>query len=277
MISDLVTTKEGGVTALFREIWFVDFEFRADPGDHPWPVCMVAQEVKTGRVMRLWRNELLALKRAPFEVGTDALFVAYYSSAEFGCFLELGWPLPENVLDLYVEHRVETNGEKTPCGDSLLGALSQRGLGHIDAGQKEEMRRLIVDQRHWTDNEKRKILEYCASDVNGNAALFSKMAPSIDWPRALLRGRYMKAVARMERTGVPIDADLYQALTSNWASLKEELIAVENRAKQALSPSEALLKAPERQGPRLPVTVRIVETTCLLKTRRWDPVSGSER
>ena len=35
----------------------------------------------------------------------------------------------------------------------------------------------------------------------------------------------MKAVARMERTGVPIDAELYQALTSNWDSLKEDLIA----------------------------------------------------
>lgn len=91
---------------VFREIWCVDFEFRADPGERPWLVCMVAQEVKTGRVVRLWRNELLALNRAPFEVGTDALFVAYFGSAEFGCFLELGWPLPLNVLDLFVEHRV---------------------------------------------------------------------------------------------------------------------------------------------------------------------------
>src|SRR5262249_55773868 len=44
------------------------------------------------------------------------------------------------------------------------------------------------------------------------------------WPRALLRGRYMKAVATMERTGVPIDTELYQVLTSNWDNLKEDLI-----------------------------------------------------
>ena len=131
---------------LFREIWCADFEFRADPGERPWPVCMVAQEIRTGRVIRLWRNELLALTRAPFDVGASALFVAYFASAEFGCFLELGWALPENVIDLYVEHRVETNGEKTLCGDGLLGALALRGLGHIDAGEKDEMRRLILDQ-----------------------------------------------------------------------------------------------------------------------------------
>ena len=34
--------KEGDhAAALFREIWVADFEFRADPGERPWPVCMV--------------------------------------------------------------------------------------------------------------------------------------------------------------------------------------------------------------------------------------------
>jgi Predicted 3'-5' exonuclease related to the exonuclease domain of PolB len=213
LMSGLGKVEEGGcVAALFSEIWVADFEFRADPGEHPWPVCMVAEEVKTGRVIRLWRDELLALDRGPFAVGPDALFVAFFASAEFSCFLELGWPLPLNVLDLYAEHRNETNGEKTPCGDGLLGALALRGLAHIDAGEKEEMRRLILDRQCWSEDEKRRILDYCASDVTGTTSLFSKMAPSIDWPRALLRGRYMKAVAGMERTGTPIDTDLHRRL-----------------------------------------------------------------
>jgi hypothetical protein len=209
----------------FREVWFVDFEFRADPGEHPWLVCMVAKEGKTGRVLRLWRNELLGLSKAPFDVGPDSLFVAFFASAELGSFLELGWPPPQNVLDLYVEHRVETNGAPTLCGNGLLGALAMRGLGHIDAGEKDDMRRLIIDQRHWNEDEKRKILQYCQSDVEGNAALFSRMVALIDWPRALLRGRYMKAVAHMERTGVPIDTELYRAFVSNWERLKGDLIA----------------------------------------------------
>jgi DNA polymerase I len=117
------------------------------------------------------------LRHAPFEVGSQALFVAYFASAEFSCFLELGWRLPENVVDLYAEHRNETNGEKTPCGDGLLGALALRGLAHIDAGEKDEMRRLILDQQHWTEDEKRKILDYCQSDVTGTTALFSKKGP----------------------------------------------------------------------------------------------------
>ena len=210
---------------LFRQIWCVDFEFRADSGERPWPVCMVARDLRSGRELRLWREELLALHRAPFDTGLDVLVVAYLASAELGCFLELGWPLPANVLDLYVEHRVETNGLPPSCGNGLVGALASRGLGHIDAGEKEAMRRLVCDQRHWSDTERHSILQYCSSDVDGLAALLPRMAPGIDLPRALLRGRYMAAVARMERAGVPIDTNIHRRLAESWDSIKGELVA----------------------------------------------------
>ena len=77
------------------------------------------------------------------------MFVAYFASAELGCFLSLGWPLPFNVVDLYVEHRRETNGLPTFCGNGLVGALALRGLAHIDAGEKEAMRRLVLDNTAW--------------------------------------------------------------------------------------------------------------------------------
>jgi DNA polymerase I len=217
-------TGGGDVTAHFQEIWCVDFEFRADPGEFPWPVCMVARETKTGRELRIWRNDLLALSRAPFDIGPDTLFVAYFASAELGCFLELGWQLPENVLDLYVEHRVETNGEKTPCGDGMVGALAMRSLGHIDASDKDAMRTLICEQQRWTTEQQKKILDYCASDVEGLTFLLPKMSARIDLPRALLRGRYMKAVARMERAGIPIDTAIYRHLVDGWDAIKTGLI-----------------------------------------------------
>jgi DNA polymerase-1 len=172
----------------FRECWACDFEFRADPGERPWLVCMVAHELRTGREIRLWRSELLNLRTAPFNVGTDAVFVAYYASAELGCFLELGWPLPVNVVDLFVEHRCETNGMLATCGDGLVGALASRGLTHIDVGEKEAMRRLVLDNRAWSDAERAAILDYCASDTTALVALLPRMASTIDWPRALLRG-----------------------------------------------------------------------------------------
>jgi hypothetical protein len=49
---------------------------------------MVARELGSNRLIRLWRDELGS--RPPFPVDDDALFVAYFASAELGCFLELG-------------------------------------------------------------------------------------------------------------------------------------------------------------------------------------------
>ena len=147
----MVMIDDGGrrwliIAAPFREIWLVDFEYRHDRGERPWPVCMVAIELRTGHEIRLWRDELLALDCAPFDTGPDTLFVAYAAAAELGCFLELGWPLPTNILDLYFEHRCGTNGMLLPHGNGLLGALAYRGLPHIGADEKGAMRQLIIGQ-----------------------------------------------------------------------------------------------------------------------------------
>src|SRR5215470_11895520 len=105
----------------FREVWLVDTEFRTDAGENPWPVCLAAREYYSGREVKLWRDELLKLRKAPFDVGRDTLTVAYFASAEIGVFLALGWPLPCNVLDLFAEFRCLTNGLPLPTGNSLLG------------------------------------------------------------------------------------------------------------------------------------------------------------
>jgi hypothetical protein len=223
----MIVMMSGGdraIAAPFREIWLVDFEFRHDRGERPWPVCMVARELRSGREIRLWRDELLALDHAPFDTGRDCLFVAYAAVAEIGCFLELGWPLPANILDLYFEHRCETNGIKLLHGNNILGALAHRGLPHIDAGEKAAMMQLIIGQQQWPEAEQRAILDYNASDVDALATLLPSMVPTIDWDRALVRGRYAAAVAEIERTGVSIDRPLYGRLQENWRRIMLALI-----------------------------------------------------
>jgi DNA polymerase I len=207
----------------FREAWAVDYEFRADPGERPWPVCMVAHEVGSGTEIRLWRDELLALKKAPFDTGKDSLFVAYYASAEIGCFLELGWPLPSNILDLFTEYRCTTNGFGGNA--SLLAALAHYNIpAAVNAGEKDAMRNLVIRQTEWTEQQKQDILDYCASDVVSLAALYRRMGQNLDWPRSLHRGRYMAAVARMERNGVPIDVPNLTVIRENWKHIKLGLI-----------------------------------------------------
>ena len=102
----MVDAPSGDLMSRFRAIWCVDFEFQPGP-DGIWPVCMVARELHSHRELCLWRDDLVRLDRAPFDIGPDALLVAYSAAAELGCFLALGWPLPVNVLDLFAEHRVD--------------------------------------------------------------------------------------------------------------------------------------------------------------------------
>jgi hypothetical protein len=52
----------------FRTVWFIDFEFRADPGERPHPVCLVARELWSNRMVRQWLTDGTP-KQPPFDVG----------------------------------------------------------------------------------------------------------------------------------------------------------------------------------------------------------------
>jgi hypothetical protein len=162
----------------------------------------------------------------PYPIGPDTLFVAYLASAELGCHLALGWPLPARVLDLYVEFRNRANGLSPPNGFGLLGALTSHGLDAMDAAEKEAMRELAIRGGPWTLAEREALLAYCESDVLALARLLAAMEPKLDLSRAVAcRGRYMTAVARMESAGVPIDVPTLSRLRAGWESIQDRLIA----------------------------------------------------
>src|SRR5262249_38617309 len=216
----------------FAEIWVVDFEFGSELGENPEPVCLVAWELRSGRKVRLWRDEFGTAP--PYPTGPSALFVAYYASAEIGCHLALDWPVPERVLDLFTEFRNRTNGVPTENGSGLLGALAYHGLDAIGAVEKDEMRALILPGCPWSDGEPAAVLGYCESVVSAVERLFPVIQPTIELPvtvtqiqlpRALLGGRHMVAAARMERSGVPIDTETLSRLRHHWANIQDQLIA----------------------------------------------------
>jgi hypothetical protein len=198
---------------------------------------MVAREYHTGQVIRLWQDQFGHVP--PYSIGPDCLFVAYYASAELGCHLALGWPMPARILDLCAEFRLLTNithakyhrGMKRKVdpsritNKSLLGALVAHGLDSIGATEKKEMRDLVMGGGPWDDDQRAGILDYCQSDVDALARLLPAMLPKIDLPRALLRGRYMVASAKMEWAGVPIDVPTLNLLISHWEEIQDELVA----------------------------------------------------
>jgi DNA polymerase-1 len=214
----------------FDGIWAVDFEFTAPDGERPDPICCVAKELTTGREVRLWDAELRRPGAAPF--ASNALLVAYYASAELSCCLALGWPMPAHVLDLHAEFRVFANGRDGGLGirgAGLLAALSHFGLSHLDPEVKANWRERILQGRPFSPSDRAGILDYCASDVIALERLLPPLAARLqDRPHwlehALLRGRYMRAVAAMEHTGVPVDVALLRRLVHSWECIKAGLI-----------------------------------------------------
>ncbi len=229
----------------FRRVWLADFEFGAPPGGRPEPRCLVARELFSGELFRFWLDTpdmRLGKTRGlpPYDGGPDTLVVAYYASAELGCHLALGWPLPVRVLDLYAEFRRLTSGLGVPCGHGLLGALAYFGLPALDAAEKDAMRELALRGGPYTDAERHDLLDYCQTDVDALARLLPAILTSLDLPRALLRGRYMAAAARMEWAGVPIDAGALAALRGGWERIKGRLIDVLDPAGEIYAPAGRL-------------------------------------
>ena len=213
-----------GLAALpFREVWVFDFEFCADAGENPEPVCLVAWEMRSGRRLRLWRDEFGPAP--PYPTGPDVLIVAYYASAEISCHLALGWPVPERVLDLFTEFRNRTNGIPTGNGASLLGALAYHGLDGIGAVEKDEcatwsyaavLGPTSSGQRFWiiarvTSRRWRDYYRLCCQ----RSICRVPSCVAATW----------SAVARIERNGVPIDVSTLDLLRRNWSRIQDQLIA----------------------------------------------------
>ena len=226
------------VLGQFNEMWVVDTEFRRPPGGLPEPVCCVcAKELKTGREVRVWTEHGAP---QPFSTGPENLFIAHYSSAEWVSFLSLGWVPPVNVIDTYVEGRVLTNGmpgrkdatdksegRRRRCGLTHLAAMY--GISAISDAMKDAGRGLAMKGAPWSDDEQAALMTYCMTDVETCSEVFMAMLPEITTPvhglaQALIRGRYMRACAMMELTGIPVDLDLIRRFKANWRSMRQQLI-----------------------------------------------------
>ena len=122
------------------------------------------------------------------------------------------------------------NGTQTLAGNGLLGALAHYGLPAMGSEEKKDMRDLIIGGGPWSPPERKDILAYCESDVRALSRLLSRMVPiltgstmRLGW--ALLRGRYMAAIARIEWNGTPLDTKSLRRLNKYWEDIQLRLIS----------------------------------------------------
>jgi DNA polymerase I len=208
----------------FEEIWLHDFEFVSRPGERPDLVCLAARELRSGRTLHLWRDELG--EQPPYRTDDGVLFVNFVANAECVCHLALGWPLPANVLDLSPAFRNLTNGRHTPEGKGLLGALRYFGLDTISTKHKEAMQKRVMDGWPFTPEEREQILTYCVSDIDALALLLPFLLKEIDLCVALYHGEFAAVSALMEHYGVPIDMEIFPQLADEaiWGAVRDAMV-----------------------------------------------------
>jgi DNA polymerase I len=221
----------------FEELWAVDTEYSPGSGlanggrsgDAITPLCLVALEMRTGRLIRRWQDEFGPFP--PYRLDADALIMGYMISAEFGSHIALGWGRPACALDPYIEFRHHVNNGAAKAEDrekgfySLDGALRYFRENGIDTAHKTEMRDRILQGPPFSADERAAILAYCEEDVRALAQLVKHIIPTIrSLPHAMMRANFQWAIAQQERRGVPLDAPRLDRIRSLWSAIRSELV-----------------------------------------------------
>lgn len=248
---------------------FIDFEFNCLNSEKVNLVSSVVYDYRKKETKKFWLHKNKKEKNILLDyLKNFELIVGYACVAEARSFISLGLnPLKFKWLDLFLEYRMITNhndninwGKQLVDGkvkfvkkpkpkyerteeDSKTGFKPTHSLaeatykltGEIrDTVEKEESRKLIISNPDtFTSDEKNKILEYNASDVEFlpnilEAILleYEELSDNPDWDEyfseALWRGRYAAHTAIMESTGYPINIEATKNFSSKIPSILAE-------------------------------------------------------
>jgi hypothetical protein len=226
----------------FTQIIVADFEYEIEDGDLPNPLCMIAyvldENLQYVRTIRMWRGELLASIRPPFDIGPNTLFVAYSAWAEMTCFIVRRWPFPTHIFDLHTAYLAVSNillpynpdEERKKLGKKLPDACRAYGIEGWENIEKKQMAEDIA-RGLWRKYGKEAVLDYCEEDVKKSTELLRAQLrgrsglPPADVSRVLHWSNYSaKSVSLIQARGIPIDMPLWNLVQENKAAVIGELL-----------------------------------------------------
>ena len=181
------------------QVILVDSEYTPRNGDLPDVLCLVAKNLQTGQVWRVWRDECRARRTAPYPCDDGALIVAYNAMSELVTHLSLGWPLPQRTICLMAEYRVLSNRDfgkhsRVPAF-GLVDALHRFNLTHLAPGDKGGwQQRCIRGDSFAAPEDRAGLLNYCEQDVNAGEVLWNVIRP-----RRGLAARHVQATRQLLR------------------------------------------------------------------------------
>jgi DNA polymerase-1 len=231
----------------FATVVVCDFEYETVGGEHdlvagdlPCVLCMVAHVLDSNlrhvRTIKLWRGEFGAVP--PFDIGPNALFVAYSAWAEMTCFMQLEWEFPVHIFDLHTVYLATSNVLLPHNPDEvrkrprkrLPDACRAYDIEGWERINKEGISRDIGEGR-WRDYGQKAVFDYCEEDVRKSAQLLRAQlegrpglaAANVDL--ALHWANYSaKAIALIQVKGMPIDMESWGLVPEHKAAVIGELL-----------------------------------------------------
>lgn len=201
------------VAQAFSSIWVVICGIGTTQGNRPRPEYIAAVSYQQpSNVVQIGAPKLFNHPVAPYPTGPQGLLVTFDANELVACHLALGWRVPDRIVDLAVEYRNATNGATRPCGPGLVGALLFYGEPPTQG----------IDGSSAPAAVARRLLAICN--------LFDAMRPTLDLGRALLRGRHMCAVARIEAYGVPVDRARIELLRVAWPEIHQRVFELTDQS-----------------------------------------------
>lgn len=189
----------------FTSIWIVVVAVQAGSGEATAPISVVASDLE-GHQFEIGTPKLLSVRFPPYPTGPRALVVTFGACDMLGVHLALGWRLPERIVDLMIEFRTLTNGKGGLAVGGLAGALLWLGCSTAGAFA-------VGNQAHCMRQR-----------LDAVTRLFLAMRNTLPLGHALLRGRYLTAVARIEAVGLPSDQRAIEQLREKWVPIKRRVM-----------------------------------------------------
>ena len=193
---------------MFSSVWCIVFAVEHLPGEQVKPIALAALDISQPSEVQIGTPKLMNVRFPPYSTGPQALIVTWGACDLLGAHLVLGWRRPERIVDLKIEFQTLTNGDRRVTVGGLAGALLWFGCSTAGA--------LTTDTQ---THQMRQRLEAVSR-------LFGAMRSILSTGHALLRGRYLAAVACIEAAGLPADEGLIEQLRQHWRSIHQRVIEI---------------------------------------------------
>jgi len=223
------------------QICSIDFEFKPSTTSKYYEVVCLACKTEFEEKSFWLHNDPKEAEKAYQWLNRLAskgfVFTCHFAFAEVTSCLSLGWNIDHwNFIDGQVEAKLLQNSDnksKRPMLSLADLCKAFKIYDYFEGDYKDKMRKMVLNNKEYTLQMQKEILEYCQIDANNSYILLTEvLIHSIeqlfrefyDYDKAIIRGNYVKAASHASWVGIPVKQDYLQDIAKNYRKLLKQFI-----------------------------------------------------